>query len=166
MNHLWWSGYLPLHAVQYVFLPMILRFSHWELTVHIAMLIVISLSFVGDCRLFCTVQGGNITRNGNCQPCPQSSKWCNLICQPIFWFFSSGIIPGEFVPNAASPSSVTAHESTSECCMIKPPQGHDLLSFLKLLLTVLQALPPSGLAPLSPGSVCRCFVVTSLTFPI
>lgn len=53
--------------------------------------------------------------------------------------------------NGAPPCSVTPHESKLECCMIKPLRGHDLLSFPKLLLTVLEACPPSGLAPLSPG---------------
>lgn len=78
--------------------------------------------------------------------------------QSVLYFRSDGV-PWEFMPNGAPPGSVTAHESKPECCMIKPLQGHDLLSFLKLLLTVLEALPPSGLAPLSPGSVCRCLTV-------
>lgn len=59
--------------------------------------------------------------------------------------FKSDATPWEFMPNGAPPGSVTAHESKPECCMIEPLQGHDLLSYLKLLLTVLQALPPSGL---------------------
>lgn len=95
--------------------------------------------------------------------CSMNSRY-NLICQlSSVPCFRSDAILWEFMPNGAPPGSVTAHESKPECCMIKPLQGHDLLSFLKLLLTALQALPPSGLAPLSSGSVCRCSTVTSLT---
>lgn len=85
---------------------------------------------------------------------------CSALC------FRSDAVSWEFMPNGAPPGSVTAHETKPKYCMVKPRQGHDLLSFLKLLLTVLKALPPSGLAPLSPGSVCRCLTVTSLTFSI
>lgn len=68
--------------------------------------------------------------------------------------------------DGAPRGSVPAHGSKPECRMVKPPQGHDLLSFLKLLLTVLQALPPPGLAPLLPRSARRSASVTLLTSSI
>lgn len=93
----------------------------------------------------------------------------NLICQlskvscvsELWW-----CLPWEFMPNGALPATVTAHESYCESRMIKPLQGHDLLSFLKLLLTVPEAVPLSGLAPLSLGHVCRCVTITSVSSSI